>query len=165
MTETKGLERLGAKRRSRLRAIARRERRRGASLAEIGRRLGLSCAEVKQLLAGGRRYGPSDLDPDAWAEYVSGLVVLEESGQRLVNDRPMSESQSRAFFRWTEERSAANFFAADRWLCAFDLHIDGFFAWCEKHGRCPWARGEEPEWHRLPAQGEGMRELPVSAAG
>jgi len=140
---------MDAKRAARLRTICRRQRRRGLRPVEIAADLGLSVEQVEELLGAKRSYGKNDLDPDAWAEFIVGLTEVAEDGKRTVNGASLDdESRARAYFRWVEERCAANLFTADRWLCAFDLHIDSFFAWCEKHGRCPWARGVEPEWHR-----------------
>lgn len=140
---------MNAKRAARLRAICRRQRRRGLHPVEIAADLGLSVKQVEELLSAKRKFGRNDLDPDAWAEFIVGLTEVDEEGRRLVNGIPLDdESQARAYFRWVEERCAATIFSADRWLCAFDVHIDAFFAFCEDRGLTPWARGEEPDWHR-----------------
>lgn len=63
-----------------------------------------------------------------------------------MNGHPFDNSRTRAYFRWVIEGTDPNFFAVDRWLSFFDLHVNDFFHFCDEN-RLPAWKGEEPDWH------------------
>lgn len=123
----------------------------GKSKVEVSRELELKPEELEELLRRRNQPKKNDLNPEAWREYLDELTETDEdegrmtvAGQELITD-----AQQRARFRWAVEGVTPNFYSVDSFLISVGLHIDDFFMWCEERGYCPWARGEEPEWHRL----------------
>jgi hypothetical protein len=119
---------------------------------EIAEELGLSTEEVGLALKPrGKRV--TTLNGDAWRKFIDDHLTQDPDGYRLFAGAPITDqSLVRALHRWTEERSSPDFWAADRFLCRFGLHIDDFIEdWCREHHCSPWAK-EEPRWHRMPEQ-------------
>lgn len=85
------------------------------------------------------------LNRRAFLQYLETIIVTGDFG-REIDGQFFDQTRNRAYYRWREERAEPDFFAADRWLSYFSIHIDEYFNFCQQQGINPWA-GKEPEWH------------------
>jgi hypothetical protein len=91
------------------------------------------------------RHREDDLERASWLDYLE-TVATTDDGLR-INGQRVTDSQRRALHRWRVEGASPSFFSADRFLTAFDLHIDDFFIHCLAHSLPIWASGHAPVWH------------------
>lgn len=91
------------------------------------------------------------LNAEAWQAFLSENIGQDSQGNRTFAGQPISDGTvARAIHRWSVEKSDPDFWAADRFLCHFSIHIDQFLEeWCQEKDVSPWAC-EEPTWNRRP---------------
>ena len=87
----------------------------------------------------------NSLNPVSWGKYLND-IIREVGDQRMVQGHPVKGNHARAYYRWVTEGTDPNFFAADRWLSYFEIHIQDYFTFCEGEDIDAW-KGPEPEWH------------------
>lgn len=87
------------------------------------------------------------LSQTAWAAFLAAHIKKDDGGAWILNRRRLSESHSRAYYRWKHEGAKPTIFSADVFLTTYWVHIDAYFTWCEVEGLDPWEFGE-PAWHR-----------------
>jgi hypothetical protein len=58
----------------------------------------------------------------------------------------LTETQSRAIYRWREEGTNPPFARVDAWLCEFGLLLLDLELFVAERGLCLWATGREPAW-------------------
>jgi hypothetical protein len=91
---------------------------------------------------------PGRLNRQAFLRYLHSLIVTGDSG-REVDNRQLDDTRHRALYRWEVEGNTPDFFAADRWLSYFEIHIEEYFIFCCQENLDPWEQSE-PSWHLLP---------------
>lgn len=93
-----------------------------------------------------------DLDPAVWQRYLALLIRRIEGEPARVNGHTLTDTQTRAVFRWLREETAPSVFVADTFLCSVGLHLSELFLWADEQNLQPWACGAAPEWWE--AEGE-----------
>jgi hypothetical protein len=87
----------------------------------------------------------NSLNQKAFIAFLDTLVSTRD-GVRCVDGQKMDGTRARSYHRWTNYQAGPRFFAVDRWLSYFEIHIDDYFAFCLDQNLSPWA-AREPDWH------------------
>ncbi len=94
------------------------------------------------------RVSENSLNRSSVLLYLSTIVRMDETGQRLINGKPMDQTSIRAYFRWAIEGSTPDFFSFDRFLTRNDIHINDYLVYCHTEGLNAWALSE-PQWNMV----------------
>jgi hypothetical protein len=82
--------------------------------------------------------------PESWKAYIEELLFQDAEGRTTFDGQLVSESDTRALYRWRKEGATPDLSKADAFLCRYYLSFSFFELWCELEERPVWANGPPP---------------------
>jgi len=133
--------------RQRLIAEARRLRKRKLTHEQIGRRLGVSRSTVATWLPRKQVQRADTISGKVLLQWIEEHSREEHRHGRLINETPISETLTRAIYRWEHDGVNPSLTKAEEALLQFGgVTCREFEQWAKEHDLCIWVGGAAPSW-------------------